>query len=104
VNERERNESGPRLTTLVTSDILQRMAKLETINIASAKARLPELVERAARGEEIVLARNGRPRAKLVPIREKKRYVFGAGKGRWKGVNRLLARPLPPDVLDAFYS
>jgi prevent-host-death family protein len=80
------------------------MAKRETINIAAAKARLPELVERAANGEEIILARNGRPRAKLVPIREKKRYVFGSGKGQWRGVSQALARPLPPDVLQSFYS
>jgi prevent-host-death family protein len=72
------------------------------VNIAAAKARLPELVERAAGGEEIVLARNGKPKAKLVPLTRKKTYVFGAGKGSWKGVERALAAPLPPDILDAF--
>jgi prevent-host-death family protein len=80
------------------------MAKRETINIAAAKARLPELVERASSGEEIVLARNGKPKAKLVPITAKKRCVFGSGKGKWKGVSRALARPLPTDVLDSFSS
>ena len=80
------------------------MAKPDTINIAEAKARLPELVERASHGEEIILARHGKPRAKLVPIRQKKRFVFGSGRGRWKGVSRVLARPLPPDVLDSFTS
>ena len=79
------------------------MAKVETINIAAAKARLPELVERAANGEEIILARNGRPKAKLVPIANRRKYVFGSGKGKWRGVSRVLASPLPPDVLDAFY-
>ena len=79
------------------------MAKVETINIAAAKARLPELVERAANGEEIILARNGRPKAKLVPIANRKKYVFGSGKGKWRGVSRVLAAPLPPDVLDSFY-
>jgi len=80
------------------------MAKRETINIAAAKARLPELVERASNGEEIILARNGKPKARLVPIAEKKKYVFGSGKGRWKGVSRVLADPLPRDVLESFYS
>jgi prevent-host-death family protein len=70
------------------------MVKRDTINIAAAKARLPELVERASHGEEIVLARNGRPKAKLVPIVERKTFVFGAGKGKWKGVSRVLAGPL----------
>jgi prevent-host-death family protein len=72
------------------------------VNIAAAKARLPELVERAAQGEEIVLARNGKPKARLVPIRPRRVYRFGAGKGRWAGVERVLTRPLPPDLLDAF--
>jgi prevent-host-death family protein len=80
------------------------MAKRETINIAAAKARLPELVERAANGEEIILARNGKPKAKLVPVVGRKKYVFGSGKGKWKGVSRVLAAPLPPDVLDSFSS
>lgn len=80
------------------------MAKRETINIAAAKARLPELVERAANGEEIVLARHGKPKAKLVPFAERKTYVFGSGKGKWKGIGRVLAGPLPPDVLDSFSS
>jgi len=76
--------------------------KDRVVNIAAAKARLPELVERAAGGEEIVLARNGKPKAKLVPLTRKKIYGFGAGKGHWKGVERVLAAPLPPDILDAF--
>jgi len=77
--------------------------KQEIVNIAAAKTRLPELVERASRGEEIILARNGKPKAKLVPIIEKKRYVYGAGKGQWKGVERLLDKQLPDDILNAFY-
>lgn len=74
------------------------------VNIAEAKARLPELIERASGGEEIILARNGKPRAKLVPLTQgKKTYVFGAGKGKWKGVEALMDIPLPNDILNAFY-
>ena len=36
------------------------------VNIAEAKAKLSELAEAASRGEEIVLARHGRPLARLV--------------------------------------
>ena len=79
------------------------MAKQEIVNIAAAKARLPELVERASSGEEIVLARNGKPKAKLVPIVTKKKYVYGAGKGKWKNIDRVLDMPLPADVLASFY-
>ena len=38
------------------------------VNIAEAKARLSELVEKAASGEEIVIARDHKPVARLVPI------------------------------------
>ena len=78
--------------------------KQEIVNIAAAKTRLPELVERASHGEEIILARSGKPKAKLTPIREKKKYVYGAGKGKWKEVERVVDKPLPDDILNAFYN
>jgi prevent-host-death family protein len=79
------------------------LRKRAVVNIASAKARLPELVERAAHGEEIVLARNGKPKARLVPFETPKPYVHGAGRGKWTGVERVLQRSLPADLLAAFY-
>jgi prevent-host-death family protein len=39
-----------------------------TINLYEAKTRLSALVERAAAGEEIVIAKNGVARARLVPV------------------------------------
>ena len=42
----------------------------ETHNMHDAKTHLSQLAERAAKGEEIVIARNGRPLARLVPIEE----------------------------------
>jgi prevent-host-death family protein len=39
-----------------------------TYNMSEAKAHLSRLAERAANGEEIVIARAGRPLAKLVAI------------------------------------
>ena len=74
----------------------------KTVNIAAAKARLPALVERASGGEEIILSRHGKPKARLVPLAQKKKYVHGAGKGRWKGTERVLDRPLPEDIANAF--
>ena len=38
------------------------------INIHEAKTQLSRLVERAARGEEIIIARAGRPEALLVGL------------------------------------
>jgi prevent-host-death family protein len=43
---------------------------MATVNIYEAKAKLSELVARAAAGEEIIVARNGLPIAKIVPLRE----------------------------------
>jgi prevent-host-death family protein len=52
------------------------------VNIAEAKARLSELVEKAARGEEIVIARDHKPVAKLVPVRTHAPRVPGSAKGQ----------------------
>lgn len=42
------------------------MAKM--VNIYDAKTQLSRLVDEAARGEEVVIARNGKPVAKLVAV------------------------------------
>jgi prevent-host-death family protein len=41
-------------------------------NTAEAKARLPELLKMAARGEDVVIAHRGKPLVKLVPVEEEK--------------------------------
>ncbi len=41
---------------------------METVNLYEAKTNLSRLVERAAAGEEIVIAKAGRPLARLVPM------------------------------------
>jgi prevent-host-death family protein len=84
------------MTTLVT-------AMSKPINIAVAKARLPELVERASKGEEIVIARHGKPQARLVPLARRVRRVAGRGAGQWQVADDFNAS-LPADVLAAFES
>lgn len=49
-------------------------------NLYEAKSHLSELVDRAARGEEIVIAKSGKPMARLVPIAKnssKRSKAFG---------------------------
>ena len=46
---------------------------METKNIHEAKTHLSRLVERAAGGEEIIIAKAGKPMAKLVPYQEDKK-------------------------------
>lgn len=42
---------------------------MESVNIHDAKTRLSELLKRVEAGEELVIARAGRPVARLVPFR-----------------------------------
>lgn len=73
-------------------------------NLADAKARLSELVQRAARGEEIVIALRGVPRARLIALdtaATRKLRVPGKGKNRFQ-IGADFNDPLPPEVLAAF--
>ncbi|MGA8402180.1 MAG: type II toxin-antitoxin system prevent-host-death family antitoxin [Stellaceae bacterium] len=55
----------------------------ETVNMHQAKSTLSRLVERALAGEDVVIARNGKPLVRLVPIpKERKRRVPGRLKGK----------------------
>jgi prevent-host-death family protein len=55
----------------------------DIINMHQAKSSLSRLVERALAGEDIVIARNGEPLVKLVPVpKERKPRVPGRYKGK----------------------
>jgi prevent-host-death family protein len=41
---------------------------MQTVNIHAAKTQLSRLLEAAAAGEEIIIARAGRPLARLMPL------------------------------------
>ena len=72
------------------------------IGMHEAKTRLSQLVERAEAGEEIVIARNGKPVARLVPVAGTTSLaaVFGALRGRITFADDFDA--LPDDIADAF--
>jgi prevent-host-death family protein len=71
------------------------------LNLYEAKTRLSALVDQAAAGAEIVIAKNGKPRAKLVPFRANRRRRPGSGRGKIRiGAN--FEAPLPPRVIAAF--
>lgn len=71
-----------------------------TLNLYEAKTQLSALVEEAAAGGEIVIAKAGRPRAKLVPIKAGPRRP-GRAKGRiWIADD--FDAPWPADLLAAF--
>ena len=55
----------------------------EVVNMHQAKSSLSRLVERALAGEEVVIARNGEPLVKLVPmLKERKPRVPGRYKDK----------------------
>jgi prevent-host-death family protein len=75
---------------------------MDTINLYEAKTNLSSLVERAAAGEEIIIAKAGRPLARLVPFadRAKPRELGSLAGQVWIADN--FDDPLPADVLQGF--
>jgi prevent-host-death family protein len=74
----------------------------ETVSLYQAKTQLSQLVERASAGEEIVIAKSGRPRARLMPLEDTRALrVPGKGKGRWR-LRRDFDAPLPDEVIREF--
>lgn len=71
------------------------------VNVHEAKTHLSRLLERVARGEEIAIARAGKPVAKLVPYREPQ---GPRAPGAWRGRIRMAPDfdELPPEVAAAF--
>ncbi len=61
---------------------------MRTVGIFEAKNRLSELVSQAERGERVLLTRNGRPVAEIVPVSGDKKQAEAAMKWilsrRWK--------------------
>ncbi|MFC3120526.1 type II toxin-antitoxin system Phd/YefM family antitoxin [Agaribacter flavus] len=53
-------------------------------NMHEAKSKLSQLVETALKGEEVIIARCGKPAVKLVPFKPSGRRVFGLYKGQIK--------------------
>jgi prevent-host-death family protein len=72
---------------------------LPMINVHDAKTHFSRLLERAHAGEEIILAKAGKPYARLVPLQqEKPRRQPGLLKG-WNIPDSAFFDPLPPEEL-----
>jgi prevent-host-death family protein len=72
------------------------------VNLHAAKTSLSRLVDEALAGQEIVIAKAGKPMVRLVPVvRQTRRQGFGADKGKIR-VSDDFDAPLPPDVLRSF--
>jgi prevent-host-death family protein len=73
----------------------------ESVNVYEAKTHLSQLLDRAAAGEEIIIARAGRPVARLVALADPSRHRVPGG---WRGKVSMAADfdDLPPEIEAAF--
>jgi prevent-host-death family protein len=75
---------------------------MRSINIHEAKTHLSRLVDEVSAGEEIVIAKAGKPLARLIPFRvPNQRRKLGALAGRFSVPDDFDA-PLSPEVLAEF--
>jgi prevent-host-death family protein len=83
--------------------LFSRKDAVKQLNLAEAKAKLSHLVDQAAKGKGVIIAKSGIPMAKLVPLDDKKpkRFKFGTLKGLLSDeVVKAIEQPLPPEILD----
>ena len=73
------------------------------VNVHEAKTHLSKLLERVALGEEVIIAKAGKPVAKLVPLgAQPKTRILGSAKGEFV-VPDDFNDPLPKEIQDLFY-
>ncbi len=70
------------------------------VNIHEAKTQFSQLVDRAHAGEEIIVAKDGKPWARLVPLAAP--TVRQPGLLRGLRIDPAFYEPLPDDELDAW--
>ncbi len=69
------------------------------VNMHQAKSDLSRLVAKALQGEEVLIMRDGKPVAKLVPIHDERLPGLARGQVR---IGEDFDSPLPDDLLDGF--
>lgn len=75
---------------------------MQQLNIYDVKTHLSKLVEQAHNGETIIIAKSGKPWAKITPFdAPKKRFKFGTMEGKIK-VSDDFNDSLPNETLDLF--
>jgi prevent-host-death family protein len=77
------------------------MAIARKVNIYDAKTRLSQLVDEAAAGRDVVIARAGRPVARLTRLETGGKRRLGVLDGRFR-IPDDFNRPLPDEVIRAF--
>ncbi|MBI3492043.1 MAG: type II toxin-antitoxin system Phd/YefM family antitoxin [Acidobacteria bacterium] len=77
------------------------MKRPKIVNVHEAKTHLSRLLARVAAGDEVIIAKSGRPVARLLPFAPPGKRVLGMDAGRGYIAPDFDA-PLPDDILDDF--
>lgn len=72
---------------------------MESVNIHEAKTHFSKLLARVHAGEEIIIAKAGKPYAKLVPLKPLRKRQPGIAKGK---VTEAFFEPLPEAELQSW--
>lgn len=76
---------------------------MRSINIHEAKTNLSRIAEEVAAGEEVIVAKAGKPKMKLVPLENKRKKIkLGMLKGKIH-ISKDFDAPLPQHIIDEFY-
>jgi len=75
---------------------------MRTVNIHEAKTHFSKLIDAVEHGEQVLIAKAGKPAAKLIPIAaEKPKRQIGVLKGKIR-IAKDFDAPLPDDILAKF--
>lgn len=75
---------------------------MKTYNMYEAKTHLSQLVDLLASGEQIIIARNGKPVAELVAPTAKNKIKFGLGAGQFEWDPETFD-DIDPEIQEMFY-
>ena len=71
-------------------------------NMHEAKSKLSQLVELAVSGEEVIIAKSGKPAVRLVPFTPSKKRCFGEFKGQFTASIDFDAKEVNDEIADMF--
>jgi prevent-host-death family protein len=75
---------------------------MRQLNIYEVKTHFSKLVEQAHNGETIIIAKSGKPWAKIIPFdAPKKQFKFGTMEGKIR-ISDDFNAPLPDEIINSF--
>lgn len=87
---------------LELAKVISYSGSVKTVNVHEAKTNLSELLKRVEAGDEVLIARAGKPVARLVPASGDRKRMFGFDTSDWN-LPEDFNDPLPEETLKAFH-